>query len=506
MLTHAIVAAANQAWPAFVLVAGLLLIGSVAAEDGLFEATGARLARSRLGAHGLLVALLGLVAVVTAVLNLDTAVVFLTPVLVHAARNRGLVERPFLYGSVFMANSASLLLPGSNLTNLLVLRSRPQDGGSFAAHMLPAWLAACAITAGFVTVVLRPREADLRAAPEPHPLRLRLGAAATLAAALLVVLLPNPALPVLAVGIVVAALRRLRPRIDARLLAFLFAVTVILGTLARLWHWPAKLLAASGVWEAAATGAVASLVLNNLPATVLFSARTPSHPDALLLGLDLGPNLAVSGSLAAVLWVQAARGVGARPSLATYTRLGIVLVPLTLAAAVGVLLLPRPSALDGLGIARRQLHPLVGDVHQLLEHEERLREHEADPPREKACNDSHGDVRGEVAQRRRMVEVAEGKPGVIAVAVDPELVEKQRTGSGRGSGRGARRRSREDHRKAETLSDPEPGTAEGEQQGEDPAVRDGRRDEQALRNRDGPENLPHRVHPRISNALGPERK
>ena len=109
---HAIVAAAGQAWPPFVLVGGLLLIGAVAAADGIFEHAGARLARTRLGACGLLLALLALVAVVTAVLNLDTSVVFLTPMLVHAARRRALDERPFLYGSVFMANAASLLLPG----------------------------------------------------------------------------------------------------------------------------------------------------------------------------------------------------------------------------------------------------------------------------------------------------------------------------------------------------------------------------------------------------------
>ena len=90
MLTHAILAAARQAWPPFVLVAGLLLVGRAAAEDRLFEAIGARLARSRLGGRGLLLALLGLVAAVTAVLNLDTSVVFLTPVLLHAARHRRL--------------------------------------------------------------------------------------------------------------------------------------------------------------------------------------------------------------------------------------------------------------------------------------------------------------------------------------------------------------------------------------------------------------------------------
>src|ERR671931_1487079 len=132
---HAIVAAAGQSWPPFVLVAGLLLVGAVAAADGLFEAIGARLAQTQLGPLGLLVALLFLVAAVTAVLNLDTAVVFLTPVLVHAARRRQLDERPFLYGSVFMANAASLLLPGSNLTNLLVLSRGSIGGFHFAATM-----------------------------------------------------------------------------------------------------------------------------------------------------------------------------------------------------------------------------------------------------------------------------------------------------------------------------------------------------------------------------------
>jgi arsenical pump membrane protein len=66
----------------------------------------------------------------------------------------------------------------------------------------------------------------------------------------------------------------------------------------------------------------------------VLSAHTPAHPRALLLGLDLGPNLAVTGSLAAVLWLQVARAAGSRPSALRYTLLGLVLVPLTLTAAL----------------------------------------------------------------------------------------------------------------------------------------------------------------------------
>src|ERR671931_730685 len=189
---HAIVAAAGQTWPPFVLVAGLLLTGAVAAADGLFEAAGVRLAGAPLGARSLLLALLALVAVVSALLNLDTSVVFLTPVLVHAARQRRLDERPFLYGAVFMANAASLLLPGSNLTNLLVLRNDPQPGSAFAAQMLPAWITACTLTAAFVALAFRLEDGRSEGADAP-PLRLGLGAGATLAAAVLVVALPNAA-------------------------------------------------------------------------------------------------------------------------------------------------------------------------------------------------------------------------------------------------------------------------------------------------------------------------
>jgi arsenical pump membrane protein len=339
-LDHMIVAPAEQAWPPFVLVIGLLLIGTVAAADGLFEAIGARLARARFGSRGLLLSLLGLVAAVTAVLNLDTSVVFLTPVLVHAARRRALDERPFLYGSVFMANAASLLLPGSNLTNLLVLRTDLQGSVGFAARMLPAWIAACAITAAFLTVAFRLEESVAESA-EPPPLPLGVGAGATLAAAVLVVSLKNAALPVLAVGLAATAARRIRPRVDARLLGPLFVVAVGLGAGARLWHGPGHLLESSGVAATVGIGAIASVLLNNLPAAVLLSAHPATHPNALLLGLDIGPNLAFTGSLSAVLWLKAAHGVGAHPSLRDYSRLGVILVPLTLVATTAALLVAR---------------------------------------------------------------------------------------------------------------------------------------------------------------------
>jgi arsenical pump membrane protein len=257
-------------------------------------------------------------------------------VLVHIARRRGLDEGPFLYGTVLMSNAASLLLPGSNLTNLLVLSPEPVSGAAFAARMLPAWLAACAVTATGVALAFRTRTADRAVEPEP-PLRIGVGAAATLASAVLVLVLPDAALPVLAVGVAATAVRRVRQDLDVRVLALLFAVAVSFGTLARLWHGPSELLQSSGRWATAGIAALVAVLANNLPAAVLLSTRAPAHPRALLVGLDLGPNLAVTGSLSAYLWWRAAKSVGARPSAAVYSRLGLVLAPVSAAAALAAL-------------------------------------------------------------------------------------------------------------------------------------------------------------------------
>jgi arsenical pump membrane protein len=78
------------------------------------------------------------------------------------------------------------------------------------------------------------------------------------------------------------------------------------------------------------------VAVDNLPAAAMLTAHLPAHPRELLLGLDLGPNLVVTGSLSAVFWLQVARANAARPSVVRYALLGAVLVPLTLAAAVAV--------------------------------------------------------------------------------------------------------------------------------------------------------------------------
>jgi arsenical pump membrane protein len=339
--------AASQVWPPFVLVAGLLLVGLVAEEDGLFRAAGYRLAR--LSADGRIVFVGGvvLVVVVTAVLNLDTSVVFLTPVLVHAARSRGQAEGPLLYGSLLLANAGSLPLPGSNLTNLIVTGHGHVSGAVFFARLAPSWLGAVAVTTVILAWVQRrsfaPGAGSL--APPP-PVVFEVGMVAIAAVTALVLVLRSPALPVAAVGVAAVALRvarghlhpaRALDRLELPVLVGLFGVAVSLGTLGRAWSGPVHALGHLGAWATAAVAAGASVVVNNLPAASLLASRAPARPDALLIGLDVGPNLFVTGSLAWLLWLRSAQGAGARPSLKKASLLGMASAPVAIIVGVAAL-------------------------------------------------------------------------------------------------------------------------------------------------------------------------
>jgi arsenical pump membrane protein len=343
-------AAVVQAWPPFVLVAGLLLIGRVAGNDGLFDAGASRLVRLPGPPVVLVLACFALVAVVTALLNLDTAAVFLTPVLVKTASRRGIGVGPFLYGAIFMANASSLFLPGSNLTNLLVLSGTHVSGATFLARMLPVALAAPAITAAGLLVIHRRGlvaggAAGARDLAPVATARLGLGFWAALLAAGLIVALHNAALPVLAVGLVALAWRAHAGELAWReslswlevpTLVALFSLAVALGTLARASAFPADLLHSPGSLATATIAALSSVTVNNLPAAVLLSSGAHLSTRALLLGLNVGPNLAVTGSLAVLLWWRSARAAGASPSAIAYSRQGLLLAPLALVGALAV--------------------------------------------------------------------------------------------------------------------------------------------------------------------------
>ncbi len=222
---------------------------------------------------------------------------------------------------------------------------------------LPA-LAAAVVTA-LVVGALHHRALRTTIAPttEPeHPV-LGVGLLAVAVVTVLVVALRAPALPVAAVGVVAVLLRSQRSQrsqpsgrgavssraaleiLGVPVLVALFGLAVALGTLGRSWSGPATLLSHLNVWGTAAVAALTSVLVNNLPAASLLAARQPPHPFALLIGLNVGPNLFVTGSLAWILWLRAARTAGGQPNVRRASLLGLASAPLAIAAAVGVLVL-----------------------------------------------------------------------------------------------------------------------------------------------------------------------
>jgi arsenical pump membrane protein len=334
--------AAAQTWTPFVLVAGLIAIGLVAEVDGLFVLIGSKLAAPSRGDAVFLAGAAVLSVVVTATLNLDTSVVFVTPVLLAAVRRRGGSDAPILYGSLLMANAGSLFLPGANLTNLIVV-GRTMSAPSFAALMWPAAVAGSVVTAGVVGLwSWRQPDRARPATPAEIP---RVGWAAPLVIITLVVVLvaPAPAQLVLGLGLAASAvlvwqrhltLRRMSQVVALPVLVGLFGVATAMGTLGRAWGGPSHLLGHAGLVGTAALGAMASLTINNLPAAALLASHHAVHPAALLVGLNLGPNLFVTGSLAWFLWLRVAHTADAKPSLRVASRLGLVTVPLSMAAAL----------------------------------------------------------------------------------------------------------------------------------------------------------------------------
>lgn len=139
--------------------------------------------------------------------------------------------------------------------------------------------------------------------------------------------------------------RRIVDAADPLVLLGLFGVAVALGTSARSWVGESGVLTTSSRAVTIGMAAVLTVALNNLLAAALLSAHHVAHPRALLLGLNLGPNLAVTGSLSAFVWMKAARAAGAVPDWRRVSRVGLVLVPVTLASSAVALAALAPHGL-----------------------------------------------------------------------------------------------------------------------------------------------------------------
>ena len=362
--------------PTVGFLAAVLVLAQLCADDGLFAAAGAAMARvaGRAGTPGLaevrrgrrlLAAVFVVAALTTAVLSLDATVVLLTPVVLATTVRAGVRDRPHVFACAHLSNSASLLLPVSNLTNLLAFSASGLTFGRFALLMAVPWVAAV----GTEYVVFRKFFADDLAAGSAEqagsaeeagqdeqisvPTFTVIVVAATLAGFALTSLAGlNPAWAALGGVLVLGGRALVRRRATVRELAgaaspFFCAFVLALGVVVKaatgsgLGAHAGDLLpqgtSLAALLGTACVAAVLANVVNNLPATlVLLPAAAHAGPAtllAVLLGVNLGPNLTYVGSLATLLWRRVLTAHGEQVSLATYTRLGLIAVPATLVTA-----------------------------------------------------------------------------------------------------------------------------------------------------------------------------
>ncbi len=131
---HDALAEIGRLAPVVAFLAAVLVLARLCDGEGLFDAAGAAMARATSGGqHRLLASVFAISAAVTAVLSLDATVVLLTPVVLVTARRLSVPVRPHAYATAHLANSASLLLPVSNLTNLLAFSAAGLTFLHFAA-------------------------------------------------------------------------------------------------------------------------------------------------------------------------------------------------------------------------------------------------------------------------------------------------------------------------------------------------------------------------------------
>jgi arsenical pump membrane protein len=349
-------AAAQDIGPTLAFLAALLLLADGCRRAGLFAALGAAMAAGADGRPRRLLAMVFVVAAATtAVLSLDATVVLLTPVVFATAGRLRVGARPHVYACSHLANSASLLLPVSNLTNLLAFSSSGLSFTRFAALMALPWLAALAVEWVVLSRAFRadleppPRAASAPRADAPPLPRFALGVvAATLAgfaASSLVGLAPVWVAAAGALALVLherGAPRALLAAAEPPFLVFVLGLALIVraagdhglqSAVDALVPHGAGLLALLAL---AALSAVVANLVNNLPATLIVlpvaAAAGPGPVLAMLIGVNVGPNLTYVGSLATLLWRRVVHAHDETTDLGEFVRLGALTVPPALAA------------------------------------------------------------------------------------------------------------------------------------------------------------------------------
>jgi arsenical pump membrane protein len=356
----------------YLFLFGMMILAEIAREEGLFDWLAALATRQAKGsARRLFLLTYGVGALVTIFLSNDATAVVLTPA-VAAAVNTAKAKEPLPYLLIcgFIANAASFVLPISNPANLVIYgKHMPPLLQWLPAYLLPS---ALSIVATYLVLRWTQRGAlhQMIAKDVPVPTLSGGGKTAALGIALTAVALLFASaldlqlgLPTAVAGSVTAAAVLIGSREGPwsivkgiswsvlPLVAGLFVLvealdkTGVIGMITAVLHRGAEFSTTWTAWSAGIIVTFASNLINNLPTGLIAgsavqSAHTPDHiTRAVLIGVDLGPNLSVTGSLATILWLIALRREGQTVGVGSFLKLGIVIMPPALLMAIGAALL-----------------------------------------------------------------------------------------------------------------------------------------------------------------------
>ena len=363
---HQVMAGAARGTDVYLFLAGMMLLAELGRRHGVFDWLAAHAARAADGSGHRLFLLVYLAGtVVTVLLSNDATAVVLTPAVYAVARAVDASPVPYLLLCAFVANAASFVLPVSNPANLVVFGAHMPGLADWLSMFLLPSLGAIVVTYAILYYRLR---AGLPAAigRDIAVPTLATGGRVTLGAlgstALLLGVASAWRLPLgpitLAAGLVAllaaSMAARVSPVATVRALSWdvllmvaglfvlieaLQAHGVVAALAAQLQHLQsAQPVMANGI--AGAVLALACNLFNNLPAGLLGAATLdhvaagPALRAAALIGIDLGPNLSVSGSLATILWLTALRREGVHFSAWSFLKLGVLVMPAILLAAL----------------------------------------------------------------------------------------------------------------------------------------------------------------------------
>ncbi|MEO6532878.1 MAG: SLC13 family permease [Pseudolysinimonas sp.] len=360
-------AIAERVWPILLFAVAITVVAELAAEAGVFAAVAERTARAARGRVWLLWLFVVLLAVVsTAFLSLDTTAVLLTPVVVLVARHNGLPPLPFALTTVWLANTASLLLPVSNLTNLLALHALGfTDQLRFIGLLIVPAVIAIAVPCAALLILFR-REVRKRfvpvAASAPTDPVLFWIASGTLIVLLPLLVTGIPVWMSASAGAVVLAIAfAIRHRTVLRFgllpwqLVMFAAGLFLVVEAAHSLGLTAVLAQAAGSGESplallrlSLSGMLGANAVDNLPAYLALEpvASLPEHASpvrlaALLIGVNAGPLITPWASLATLLWHSQLKALDVELRWSRYLLLGLVVAPVTVVMATLGLALTR---------------------------------------------------------------------------------------------------------------------------------------------------------------------